>query len=100
MKVFFKYEPDHLIENINEELEAVIEDLSNSRDRTIVNHLSAYPMMSVKAHTRPFERKWMNIVSAAIIPVGFVLYLRMWRFRLRLWKDLQRVKQENQIITD
>ena len=32
--------------------------------------------------------------------VGFVLYLRMWRFRLRLWKDLQRVKQENQIITD
>ena len=100
VKVFFKYEPDHLIENINEELEAVIEDLSNSRDRTIVNHLSAYPMMSVKAHTRPFERKWMNIVSAAIIPVGFVLYLRMWRFRLRLWKDLQRVKQENQIITD
>ena len=100
VKVFFKYEPDHLIENINEELEAVIEDLSNSRDRTIVNHLSAYPMMSVKAHTRPFERKWMNIVSAAIIPVGFVLYLRMRRFRLRLWKDLQRVKQENQIITD
>ena len=34
------------------------------------------------------------------LPVGFVLYLRMWRFRLRLWKDLQRVKQENQIITD
>ena len=100
VKVFFKYEPDHVIERINDELEAVIEDLSNSRDRTIVNHLSAYPMMSVKAHTRPFERRWLNIVSAAIVPLGFALYFRMWRFRLRLWRDLRTVKTENEIITE
>ncbi|MEE0669086.1 LptF/LptG family permease [Prevotella sp.] len=98
IKVFFRYEPDHKIEAINEELETVIEDLSNSRDRTIVNHLSAYPIMSVKAHTRPFERRWINIVSAVIIPFGLVLYLRMWRYRLRLWRDLRTVKVENDII--
>lgn len=98
IKVFFKYEPDHKIEAINEELETVIEDLSNSRDRTIVNHLSAYPIMSVKAHTRPFERRWLNIVSAVIAPFGLVLYLRMWRYRLRLWRDLRTVKAENDII--
>lgn len=98
IKVFFRYEPDHKIEAINKELETVIEDLSNSRDRTIVNHLSAYPIMSVKAHTRPFERRWLNIVSAVIIPFGLVLYLRMWRYRLRLWRDLRTVKVENDII--
>lgn len=98
IKVFFRYEPDHKIEAINEELETVIEDLSNSRDRTIVNHLSAYPIMSVNAHTRPFERRWLNIVSAVIIPFGLVLYLRMWRYRLRLWRDLRTVKVENDII--
>ena len=98
IKVFFRYEPDHKIEAISEELETVIEDLSNSRDRTIVNHLSAYPIMSVKAHTRPFERRWLNIVSAVIIPFGLVLYLRMWRYRLRLWRDLRTVKVENDII--
>lgn len=98
IKVFFRYEPDHKIEAINEELETVIEDLSNSRDRTIVNHLSAYPIMSVKAHTRPFERRWLNIVSAVIIPFGLALYLRMWRYRLRLWRDLRTVKVENDII--
>ena len=98
IKVFFGYEPDHKIEAINEELETVIEDLSNSRDRTIVNHLSAYPIMSVKAHTRPFERRWLNIVSAVIVPFGLVLYLRMWRYRLRLWRDLRTVKAENDII--
>lgn len=98
IKVFFRYEPDHKIEAINEELETVIEDLSNSRDRTIVNHLSAYPIMSVKAHTRPFERRWLNIVSAVIAPFGLLLYLRMWRYRLRLWRDLRTVKAENDII--
>ncbi len=98
IKVFFRYEPDHKIEAINEELETVIENLSNSRDRTIVNHLSAYPIMSVKAHTRPFERRWLNIVSAVIAPFGLVLYLRMWRYRLRLWRDLRTVKAENDII--
>ena len=98
IKVFFRYEPDHKIEAINEELETVIEDLSNSRDRTIVNHLSAYPIMSVKAHTRPFERRWLNIVSAVIVPFGLVLYLRMWRYRLRLWRDLRTVKAESDII--
>lgn len=98
IKVFFRYEPDHKIEAINEELETVIEDLSNSHDRTIVNHLSAYPIMSVKAHTRPFERRWLNIVSAVIVPFGLLLYLRMWRYRLRLWRDLRTVKAENDII--
>ena len=98
VKVFFKYEPDHKIEAINEELETVIEDLSNSRDRTIVNHLSAYPIMSVKAHTRPFERRWLNVVSAVVVPFGLVLYFRMWRYRLRLWRDLRTVKNENDII--
>ncbi len=100
IRVFFRYEPDHAIAGIYEQLEKVIEDLSNSRDRTIINHLSVYPIMSVKSHTRPFERKWLNIVSAIIAPFGFVLYLRMWRFRLRLLRDLRTIKAENDIITE
>ena len=100
IRIFFRYEPDHAIAGIYEQLEKVIEDLSNSRDRTIINHLSVYPIMSVKAHTRPFERKWLNIVSAVLIPLGFVLYMRMWRYRLRLLRDLRTIKAENDIITE
>ena len=51
--------------------------------------------MAVKAHTRPFERKWLNIAAAVVVPVGVFLYLRMWRFRLRLLRDLKVVKQTN-----
>jgi len=98
VKVFFKYEPDHKIEEISEELESVIEDLSNSKNKKIVGELDKYPILSTKAHTRPFERKWMNIVAAVIIPVGLFLYLRMWRFRMRLFRDLHVIRQLNSTI--
>ncbi len=95
INVFFKYQPDHEIERINKEMEAVIEDLSNTRNKFILHDLNLYPILAPKAHTRPFERRWLNIAAAVIVPIGAVLYLRMWRFRLRLHKDLKMVKTAN-----
>ena len=95
IKVFFKYEPDHEIERISEEMEAVIEDLGNTKDKHIISMLNHYPVVSAKAHTRPFERRWMNIVAFILIPVGAFLYIRMWSFRLRLLRDLRVIKQTN-----
>ena len=100
ISVFFKYTPDHVIEDISERLEAVIEDLSNTRDKKILTLLNDYPYMAVKAHTRPFERKWLNVVSAIIVPVGLFLYFRMWRFRLRLMRDLRAVKHTNDEVVE
>lgn len=94
-KVFFKYSPDHTIEEISERMEAVIEDLSNTKDKQVLALLNDYPFMAVKAHTRPFERKWLNVAAAVVVPVGVFLYLRMWRFRLRLLRDLKVVKATN-----
>lgn len=98
IKVFFKYEPDHRIENISEILETTIDDLSNTRDKFIITEINKYPIVAVKAHTRPFERRWMNITAAIILPVGIFLYLRMVRFRLRLYRDLVIIKSTNEKI--
>ena len=100
IKVFFKYQPDHEIERISEELDTVIDDLNNTRDRIILGLLGHYPVVSEKAHTRPFERRWLNILSAILIPFGAFLYIRMWSFRLRLLKDLRVIKQTNTQIID
>ena len=89
ISVFFKYKADHKIEELSEEIEAVIEDLSNTKDKVILTELNHYPILSIKAHTRPFEHQWMNILAAIFIPVGLFLYIRMWRFRLRLHFDLR-----------
>jgi lipopolysaccharide export system permease protein len=90
IKVFFKYEEDHDIEEINDELEDVIRDLSNTRDNQVLHLINQYPVLMVKAHTRPFDRRWLNALSAIIFPVGIFFYFRMWRFRLRLLRDLKR----------
>ena len=98
-RVFFEYQADNEMEEINRLLETAIDDLGNTRDKTILNLLNEYPVMSVKAHTRPFNRQWLNTVAAILVPVGLVLYFRMWRFRLRLLKDLRVVvHNNNQII--
>lgn len=95
IKVFFKYSPDHEIERINEMLEKIIDDLSNTRDKQVLHFINTYPVIAVKAHTRPFERKWLNILAAVVLPLGIFFYLRMWRFRLRLLRDLKVIKYTN-----
>lgn len=98
IKTFFKYQPNHDIEQLSKKLETVIEDLSNTRNRIILSELNQYPILITKAHTRPFEYKYLNIASAIIIPVGLFLYCRMWGFRLRLYRDLKTIKQTNESI--
>jgi lipopolysaccharide export system permease protein len=93
IKVFFRYQPDHEIERISKEMEEVIEDLSNTKDKYILTELSKFPILTLKAHTRPFEHKWLNIISAVFVPFGLFFYMRMWRFRLRLFRDLRNITQ-------
>ena len=95
VKVFFKGSDDHEIEHISRALETAIEDLGYSKDRIILGELNHYPVLATRAHTRPFRRKWMNIITGLILPLGVFFYLRMWRFRLRLYKDLHTIRQTN-----
>ena len=98
IKVFFRYHTDHVIEKINDELENVIEDLGNTRNKVIMTELNKYPILAVKAHTRPFDHKWSNILAAVILPAGIFFYFRMWRFRLRLYRNLRIIINCNDMI--
>ena len=100
IKIFFRYHPDHKIENIDEQIEKVIDDLSNTKDKVVMHELNNYPILAVKAHTRPFEHRWMNTMAAIIIPVGMFFYIRMWIFRLRLYNDLRTMKAADDAIIE
>ena len=100
IRTFFKYQPDHEIEQLSNNLETIIDDLSNTRNKLILSELNKYPVLITKAHTRPFEYKWLNIAAAIILPVGLFLYFRMWGFRLRLHRDLKIIKQTNDNIIE
>ena len=100
VKVFFRPGDDHRIQEISELLEEVIEDLQNTKDKVLISMLNRYPVMATHAHTRPFRQKWLNIITGLCLPVGVFFYFRMWRFRLRLLKDLRVVKQTNQAVVE
>ena len=93
--VFFRPGDDQEIARINDELEATIEDLSYSRDKRVIALLNRYPVIATHAHTRPFQRKWLNVVTGLFLPTGIFFYCRMIRFRFRLYKDLQHILTNN-----
>ncbi len=98
--VFFRPGDDQTIQKIVNQLEDVIDDLANTKDAQILGYLNHYPVVATHAHTRPFHRKWLNIISGLILPLGIFFYCRMCRFRLRLRKDLNRILETNQWVLE
>ena len=95
IEVFFRPGNDQEIATLNDALEATIEDLSYSRDKRVIMLLNRYPIIAPHAHTRPFRRKWLNIITGLFLPTGVFFYIRMLRFRFRLYKDLQHILRTN-----
>lgn len=76
---------------INDHLESLVEEMSNSKAFKLLNALGNYPIIPVSAHSRPFTIHWLNVVCGVVFPVGLFFYFRIWVFRFRLQKDLERV---------
>ena len=93
IKVFFRPGDDHDIEVINQQLEETVEDLSYTNDKIVLNELNNIPIIATHAHTRPFVRKWLNVVTGLFLPTGLFFYFRMLRFRFRLYRDLRTLRQ-------
>ena len=100
IKVFFRPGDDRQIIDISERLETVIEDLSNSRDKQTLHLLNQYPVLATHAHTRPFRQRWLNALTGIILPLGIFFYIRMLRFRVRLYKDLKTIEKTSNAIID
>ena len=86
---------DRAVIAINRQLTSIITQLSNSRSQEIINRINTYPVLSVGAHTAPFPRKWINITTGVIFPIGVIFYLRSTFFRYRLKGDLERIIKIN-----
>jgi len=94
-RIFTNDGPSNAIAEINEKMEKVIEELSNSKDSPILNALSTYPILSTQAHKSPSDHRWLNILLGICIPVGLFFYFRIWMFGVRLEKDLNKIIQTN-----
>lgn len=82
---------DEAVERISNHMEQLVEELSNTRSMTLLTLLNNFPIIPVRAHTRPFRNYWLNVACGVVVPVGLFFYFRIWAFRLRLYKDLERI---------
>lgn len=89
--LFFRRRVDHTIDDLNNRLEAFIEELSNTRNMRILRELNKLPIIYVTAHTHPFSRKRYNIPVGICFPLGILVWNRIWRFRLRLMRDIKQI---------
>ena len=88
---FFRPKEDHQATRINDEMESIVEELSNSRDPRILYELNRFPIIFVTAHVLPFNKPWINRTVGAILPIGLIFWLRMWKYRLRLLRDMKQI---------
>lgn len=82
---------DEEVVAINDRMEALIDEMSNTRSMQLLAQLNNYPVIAVHAHVRPFRNYWLNRVCGVIVPVGLFFYFRIWAFRIRLNKDMERI---------
>ena len=100
LHIFFHNIDDHEVISLSRKMENLITILSNSRDAAILDALNKLPIVSTHAHTRPFHNYKWNMVLGIIFPVGIFFYFRIWRYRLRLYKDRQQIKKYSAFIAE
>lgn len=90
-RIFFRYEPDTRVERISEEMESLVEMLGNSSDRHVLGELGKLPIIYSHAHVTPFHSHPLNVAAGLILPLGLILWGRIWHFRLRLLRDMKQI---------
>ena len=79
------------VEDISARMETLIEEMSNTKSPKLIAVLNNYPIIPVRAHVRPFRSYWLNVACGICVPVGLFFFFRIWAFRLRLSKDMERI---------
>lgn len=95
-KLWMAGEKDDEVMAINDRLETLVEEMSNTKSATLIGALNNYPVIPVSAHIRPFHSYWLNLAAGVIFPVGLFFYFRIWAFRIRLAKDMERIIKNNE----
>jgi len=98
--IFFNPGQDKHAAELSDRLEALIDELHNSRDNVLLMYINEYPVINPSAHTRPFGNQRLNMAFGIFFPLGLLVFLRIWRYRLRLRLDFQNIGRINTLISE
>ena len=91
--LFFRHRPDEIAKRLANNVEALVEDLNNSTSPQILSVLGDMPVLYESGTRSPFAYRRVNWMLAVLFPLGLVVWLRVWRFRFRLARDLRQLRK-------
>jgi lipopolysaccharide export system permease protein len=81
------------LNSLNVELESVVTELGNSRDRVELDMLNGFPILQVHGVQPPFPKPWANRMVGIVFPLGALFYLRAWLFTRKLNRQMDKTVQ-------
>ena len=78
---------------LNTELEGLVTELGNSRDRVELDLLNGFPLLQIHGVQAPFEKKWADRFVGIVFPLGLLFELRAWLFTRKLKRQMVKTSQ-------
>ena len=96
--LFFGTVDSTKLTDLNAELESVVAELGNSRDRIELDMLNGFPVLPYHGVQPPFAKEWANRLIGIVFPLGLLFELRAWLFSKKLkWQMLKTIQTVDNI---
>ena len=85
---------------LSDELERLVTELGNSRDRVELDYLNGFPLLQSHGVQPPFEKAWADKFVGVVFPLGLLFELRAWLFTRKLKRQMQKISQTADSLID
>lgn len=85
---------------LSDELENLVSELGNSRDRVELDYLNGFPLLQSHGVQPPFEKAWADKFVGIVFPLGLLFELRAWLFTRKLKRQMQKISQTADSLID
>ena len=92
-KLFFGSVDSSELTELGAELDKLIMEMGNSRDRVELDLLNGFPILQSHGVQPPFAKKWTNMAVGIVFPLGLLFELRAWLFTRKLKRQMVKTTQ-------
>lgn len=98
--LFFGQVDSSDLSGLNDELENLVTELGNSRDRMVIEMLNGFPILQIHGVQPPFAKTWCNRLTGIIFPIGILFEIRAWLFTRKLKRQMRKTSENANKLID
>ena len=98
--LFFGQVDSSDLSGLNDELENLVTELGNSRDRMVIEMLNGFPILQIHGVQPPFAKTWCNRLTGIFFPIGILFEIRAWLFARKLKRQMRKTSENANKLID